>query len=387
MEDIYSEIVRLLDSGTPASLATIIQVSGSSPRGLGSKYLVPKAGPAVGSVGGGCLEARVWDGAMESLENTKSALMRFRLDDENMEDSGLICGGTVTILIEPLQSEEGNHLPIYQKIKKMRERGEEGLLASVVSRGGGVPISVQGSKLLYGTGGEKWGFLLEGEAFEDQIKRWFEEHPMRELGVQTFENNGQSIEILLEPIQTDPTLYIFGAGHLAQALSPLGKMADFRVVVVDDRPIFANSERFPEADQVLVEPFEMVFDKLKINPRSYVVIVTRGHLYDGEVLEQAVQTGAGYIGMIGSKRKIAVLYKDLMEKGIKKQLLDRVHAPIGLHIHSETPAEIAISIMAELIKVRAENARAGTLKSAQTIPHTSHILDGLHKDREPRLAK
>ncbi len=131
----------------------------------------------------------------------------------------------------------------------------------------------------------------------------------------------------------------------------------------------------------------MVFDKLQINPRSYVVIVTRGHLYDGEVLEQAVQTDAGYIGMIGSKRKIAVLYKDLMEKGINKQLLDRVHAPIGLHIHSETPAEIAIAIMAELIKVRAENARAGTLKPLQTTPHIPQSPDRFHKDRESRLAK
>ena len=386
MEDIYSEIVRLLGSGTPASLATIIQVTGSSPRGLGSKYLVAKVGPALGSVGGGCLEARVWDGAMESLKKTKSALMRFSLDDENMEDSGLICGGTVTILIEPLQSEEGNHLPIYQRIKEMREKGEEGLLASVVSRGS-APISVQGSKLLYGTQGEKWGFLLEGEAFEEEIRRRFEENPTGELGVQSFEHNGQTIEILLEPIQTDPTLYIFGAGHLAQALSPLGKMADFRVVVIDDRPMFANSERFPEADQVLVEPFEMVFENLQINPQSYVVIVTRGHLYDGEVLEQAIQTDAGYIGMIGSKRKIAVLYKDLMQKGIKKQLLDRVHAPIGLHIHSETPAEIAISIMAELIKVRAENARAGTIKPVRTIPHTSQSPIRLEKSRASRLAK
>jgi xanthine dehydrogenase accessory factor len=363
MEDIYSEIVRLLSSGTQAALATIIQVAGSSPRGLGAKYLIPKGGPAIGSVGGGCLEARVWDGAVESFKETKSALMRFKLDDENMEDSGLICGGTVTILIEPLQGEEGSHLDIYQRIKEMREKGENGLLASVVSRGGD-PISPQGSKLLYGMEGEKWGFLLEGKTFEDHLRRWWAENPIRELRVQSFESNGQSIEILLEPIRTDPTLYIFGAGHLGQALSPLGKMADFRVVVMDDRPMFANSERFPEADQVLVEPFEMIFDKLQINAQSYVVIVTRGHLYDGEVLEQAVQTNAGYIGMIGSKRKIAVLYKALKEKGIKKELLDRVYAPIGLHIHSETPAEIAISIIAELIKVRAENTKAGALKSA-----------------------
>jgi xanthine dehydrogenase accessory factor len=365
MEDIYSEIVRLLSSGTPASLATIIQVAGSSPRGLGSKYLIPKGGQTMGSVGGGCLEARVWDGAMESLRESKSSLMRFSLDDESMEDSGLICGGTVTILVEPLQSEGGTHLHIYQRIKEMREKGEKGLLASVVSRGGAT-IAPEGSKVLFGTGGERRGFLSDGEALEGRVRRWYEGNPLNGPKVQSFESNGQSIEILLEPIQTDPTLYIFGAGHISQAISPLGKMADFTVVVIDDRPMFANSGRFPEADQVLVQPFEMVFDKLQINPQSYVVIVTRGHLYDGEVLEQAVQTDAGYIGMIGSKRKIAVLYKDLIEKGIKKELLDRVYAPVGLHIHSETPAEIAISIMAELIKVRAENARGGAHHNSLT---------------------
>jgi len=362
MEDIYSEIVRLLRSGTPAALATIIKVTGSSPRGLGSKYLVPKGGQATGSVGGGCLEARVWDGAMNAVKEAKNALMPFTLDDEGMEDSGLICGGTVTILIEPLQSEEGTHLNIYQEVEGMRKRGEIGVLASVVSRGGAA-ISPKGSKVLYGAGGEKSGFLSEGEAFEGRIRRWWEENSQKELCVQSFESSGQSVEVLLEPIQADPTLFIFGAGHIAQALSLLGKMADFRVVVIDDRPIFANRERFPQADEVLVEPFEMVFEKLLINPQSYIVVVTRGHLYDGEVLEQAVETDAGYIGMIGSKRKIAVLYKDLIKKGIRKELLDRVYAPIGLHILSETPAEIAISIAAELIKVRAENARVGLLKS------------------------
>ncbi len=363
MEDIYSEIVRLLRSGTPAALATIIRVTGSSPRGLGSKYLVPKSGQAIGSVGGGCLEARVWDRAMDSLRETKNALISFRLDDESMEDSGLICGGTVTILIEPLQSDEGTHLDMYQRLEMMRKQGETGVLASVVSRGG-FAISPKGSKVLFGAGEEKLGFLSEGEAFEGSIRRWCEENHLKGVRVQSFERNGQNVEVLLEPIQADPTLFVFGAGHIARALSPIGKMADFRVVVIDDRPMFANRERFPDADEVLVEPFEMVFEKLQINPQSYVVIVTRGHLHDGEVLEQAVQSDAGYIGMIGSKRKIAVLYKQLMKKGIKKERLDRVYAPIGLHIHSETPAEIAVSILAELIKVRAESARVGLLKSA-----------------------
>ncbi|UCG66844.1 MAG: XdhC family protein [Deltaproteobacteria bacterium] len=356
MKDIYSEIVRVLGSGTPAALATIIQVIGSSPRGVGAKFLVPKDSPTIGSIGGGCLEAEVWQGAMDSINHARSSLMRFRLDNENMADSGLICGGTISIFIEPLQSAEESQLHIYQKIKEMREQGKTGILASVLSRGG-TPLSTQDSKILFGRG-EKWGFLLEGEALEGQIRHWCAENPLKGPRLQSFQRTGgQSIEILLEPIEPDPTVYIFGAGHIAQALSPLGKMADFKVVIIDDRPMFADPKRFPEADEVLVEPFEGVFNKLQVNPQSYVVIVTRGHLHDGEVLQQAILTKAGYIGMIGSKRKVALLYQGLIDEGIKKELLDRAYAPIGIDIHSETPAEIAISIIGELIKVKAENAK------------------------------
>ena len=291
------------------------------------------------------------------MENEKSGLMRFSLDDENMVDSGLICGGTVSVFVEPLQSVEGTQLEMYKRMKEIRDHGEKGILATVVSKGD-TSISPKGSKILFGTGGRKWGSLSEGEAFEGQIRDWCAANTIKGLKLQSFQgDNDQPIEILFEPVEPDPTLYIFGAGHIAEALSPLGKMADFKVVIIDDRPMFANPKRFPEADEVLVEPFEGVFSKLQINPQSYVVVVTRGHLYDGEVLEQAIQTKAGYIGMIGSKRKIAVLYKGLKEKGVKKELLDRVYAPIGLHIHSETPAEIGISIVAELIRAKAENSK------------------------------
>jgi xanthine dehydrogenase accessory factor len=135
-------------------------------------------------------------------------------------------------------------------------------------------------------------------------------------------------------------------------LGPLAKRVQFKVVVIDDREMFANRERFPEADEVIVSEFEKCFDRLAIDESSYVVIVTRGHLYDGFVLEQAIKTNARYIGMIGSKRKIGALYENLMKTGIPKEALERVHAPIGIDINSETPEEIAVSIVAELIKVR-----------------------------------
>jgi len=162
----------------------------------------------------------------------------------------------------------------------------------------------------------------------------------------------KKMELLIEPIFSEPTVYLFGAGHVSQQVAPLAKKVHFRVVVIDDREMFANRERFPEADEVLVSEFERCFERLDMGPSSYVVIVTRGHLYDGFVLEQAIKTHASYIGMIGSKKKIHTLYQNLMKKGVPKEGLDRVYAPIGIDIDSETPEEIAVSIVAQLIKIR-----------------------------------
>ena len=164
----------------------------------------------------------------------------------------------------------------------------------------------------------------------------------------------KKIEILLKPIVSKATVYIFGTKHVSQQLATIAKKVQFKVVVIDDQEIFANRDRFPEADDVLVFEFEKCFDLLTVDESSYIVIVTRGHLYDGAVLEQAIKTRARYIGMIGSKNKIQTLYRNLMKKGVPKETLDRVYAPIGLDINSETPEEIAVSITAELIKVRGQ---------------------------------
>jgi xanthine dehydrogenase accessory factor len=168
-------------------------------------------------------------------------------------------------------------------------------------------------------------------------------------------SENKRMEILLEPIFSEPAVYIFGGGHVSEQLASLAKKVHFKVVVIDDREMFANRERFPEADEVIVSEFERCFDQLNIDDSSYIVIVTRGHLYDGFVLEQALKSNARYIGMIGSKKKIRTLYQNLMQKGMTKETLDRVYAPIGIDINSETPEEIAVSIVAELIKVRGES--------------------------------
>ena len=158
--------------------------------------------------------------------------------------------------------------------------------------------------------------------------------------------------VLLESVAPAARLVIFGGGHLSGEIVPLAKRVHFHVTVVDDRPIFANRDRFPEADEVLMSEFEDAFERIAIDDNTFVVIVTRGHLHDRLCLEKSLATDAAYIGMIGSKAKIKKTYDALVEEGVERERLERVHSPIGLFIHARLPEEIAVSIVAELIEER-----------------------------------
>jgi xanthine dehydrogenase accessory factor len=353
MEDIYSEIIKALEKKEKLSLATLITRVGSAPRGVGAKYLIKGDGTSVGSIGGGCVEAEVWQEAQKVMQRGEGGILHFELTSEQLAEGGLICGGNIDIFLEPLR--EG-FLNIYKEAVRIKQKGGGAVLATLVSLDGDFPKG-EGSKLLMKTSGEKVGFLLGGAELE---KRILSEGEVvlkeKKPKVWVFSHEDRKLEVLLEPVFSEPTVYIFGGGHVSEQLAPLAKRVHFKVVVMDDREMFANRERFPEADEVIVSEFERCFDRLIIDDSSYIVIVTRGHLYDSFVLEQAVKSKARYIGMIGSKKKIRTLYQNLMEKGMKKEILDRVHAPIGIDINSETPEEIAVSIVAELIKVRGETA-------------------------------
>jgi xanthine dehydrogenase accessory factor len=163
---------------------------------------------------------------------------------------------------------------------------------------------------------------------------------------------GGSMEVFIEPIITSEKLYIFGAGHVGQALGKIATMTGFNVIIIDDREEYANRERFPEAHKIIVSDFGDSFQQLEIDDNSFIVIVTRGHTFDELVLELACQTKAKYIGMIGSKKKIQSVFNNLQQKGISNEKLSEIHAPIGLDIGSETPSEIAVSILAEMIQFR-----------------------------------
>jgi len=249
---------------------------------------------------------------------------------------------------------------IYQEIVKLKDKGEEAALVTVISASGSTPRE-EGAKMLVRADGSIQGTIGGGSVELQVIKEAIEVikkgKPLHlcyrlkegeELGMVC----GGDVEIFIEPILSAPTIFIFGGGHISLDLAKMAKLVGFKIVVIDDRNEYANPQRFPEAEQTLAIDFARAFSKLKIGKTGYIVIVTHGHMGDETVLERALATEAKYIGMIGSKTKNKVVYSHLLAKGITKEQLDKVYAPIGLSIHAQTPEEIAVSILAEIIQVR-----------------------------------
>jgi len=251
---------------------------------------------------------------------------------------------------------------IYKAIVDLRHHGGKAVLATIVSTHGSAPRK-EGAKMLVQADGRTVGTVgggaLEHQVCQEALKRMGGNEALLVHFEMTNEDAsragmlcGGTVDVFIEPIHSSPVMFIFGGGHISLALARIGKMADFRIVVIDDRPEYANAERFPEADETMAGDLAAIMEKLTIDRSSYIVIVTREHRYDAQALEWAVRTPAAYVGMIGSKKKIQTVYSHLQAKGITREQLDRVHSPIGLSIGAETPEEIAVSIMAEMIQTR-----------------------------------
>jgi len=249
---------------------------------------------------------------------------------------------------------------IYQEIVRIKAEGEDAALVTIISATGSTPRE-EGTKMLVRADGSIMGTIGGGNLETLVIKKAVEtirKHKLERLHFNLEEGGepgmtcGGDVEVFIEPIVPVPTLYIFGGGHIALPLARMAKLVDFQIAVIDDRPEFANPQRFPEAELTIAEDFSKAFQKLSINKASYIVIVTHGHKSDEVVLERALATNAKYIGMIGSKIKNKTIFSHLLAKGISQELLDKVHAPIGLNIFAESPEEIAVSILAEIIKIR-----------------------------------
>ncbi len=253
-QEVFSAVSDALDRGEPAALVTIVSTTGSTPQRVGAKMLVFPDGRIVGTIGGGCYENDAFWKAREAITNRKPQLVHYELDDDFAQESGLICGGQMSVYIEP--------------------------------------------------------------------------------------------------IEPSPELYVVGAGHVGFHLANMAHEVGFRVHVVDDREKFANRERFPHAVEVATEDIPTWLTRTSIPAHAYVVVVTRGHNNDLDAMRVLAPRDVRYLGLIGSRAKVARLTDQLLTEGMEPAILKQVHAPIGLDIGAVTPQEIAVSILSELIAVK-----------------------------------
>lgn len=253
-QEVFAAVAETLEKGEPAALVTIVSTTGSTPQRVGAKMLVFPDGRLVGTIGGGCYENDAFWKAREAITSRKPQLVHYELDDDFAQETGLICGGQMSVYIEP--------------------------------------------------------------------------------------------------IEPSPELYVIGAGHVGAQLALMAHEVGFQVHVVDDREKFASRERFPDVAEVVTEDIPAWLERTKLPAHAYVVIVTRGHTNDLDALRALAQRDLRYLGLIGSRAKVARITDQLLSEGMTPDALKQVHAPIGLDIGAVTPQEIAVSILAELIAVK-----------------------------------
>lgn len=347
MGAMFHEIHQVLLDGHELAVATVIGEKGSTPRTSGSKMIVYRNGGISGTIGGGAVEGDVIQRAVGLFETRGAQIVSYDLSrNANVRGMDVICGGRMQILIEHVPAHEKN-IELYNAAQEEINMSQSFFWIGKITDDR-TPLTVEHAIL---------------NARNEYIGPPHAEQAMRRLAASKafiaagcYFSRNRDHSYVIETIRPPHTLFLFGAGHVAKQIAALGQMVGFRIVVVDDRAEFANADRFPDADVILVRPgFTEVFNEFRPHPGDFVVIVTRGHRFDREVLDQALQTEAGYIGMIGSRRKREAIYRQLMNQGVCPSALEQIHCPIGLSIDAETPAEIAVSVVAQLIQQRAKS--------------------------------
>lgn len=343
--ELYREIEKELSAGRPVVQATVIQTKGSTPRKEGSTMLVRQDGTLFGTVGGGCGEGGVITKARLTLLDGKIREELADLTEDIALESEAVCGGTLRVFIEPWQPGEQG-LALAHRLRELASTREPVLVHQVVrtEAEAGEGLARPGQRIVQALDGR---MVLPERApdfpLPDAPKR--STHKLLTQG---------GIEVYTERWDPVPTLVIVGAGHIAEPLESIARLAGFDTVVVDDRRMFANRERFPLATDVVAGPILEVLRQMELTSAHYMVLVTRGHTLDMDALKVLLERKMplAYVGMIGSTRRIRAVYELLEQQGFKRELFANVHSPIGLNIAAETPAEIAISVLAEIVAVR-----------------------------------
>lgn len=353
--DFFTALNEILQSGNSLLLSTIISHHGSSPRGTGARMAITSNRHQIGTIGGGQLEEGLHEKYSQFLESQNSIILYFVLSEAEAANLEMICGGSISLLVDPISSENAALVVMYEKIHQTVIEQKIGWLFSYLPdtarQDSPLKCFVSSDQQINGTWTPDFIFI---EGVPEEIS--FDGNLIKLSGLDLKKpqvlKSGKT-RIFFEPIGQRSTVMIVGAGHIAQKLAPLTTMVGFQTVVLDDREDFISELRFPAIDKrILLGNFDHVFEEMNIDDQTFIVIVTRGHQFDKSVLCQALRTSASYVGMIGSRRKIKLTFEALVEEGVSEVELSKVHSPIGLNIGSETPEEIAVSIVAELIQER-----------------------------------
>jgi len=328
--DVWAAAAALAGEGTIGALATVCRRSGSLPMARDAKLAVAEDGRHWGTVGGGCTEADVIGEALAATRVGVPRFVRHTLNADLAGDLGLSCGGTAEFFLEPVVATTAA-AALYAAVADALRRRVPGTVWTGLTWEQGPRKAARIGDALLTLGGDG-----EATALADGPE-----------GLPHIDGDR-----FVEPLRRVPRVIVFGAGHVGAEIARLAARTGFYVVVVDDREEFANRGRLPDADEVVARDFRAVLDGLTLDGDDFVIAATRGHGFDAHVVERTAASSARFVGMLGSRRKKQVLWKALREAGVPQDALDRVRVPIGEPIGADTPAEIAVSVVAELIRLR-----------------------------------
>lgn len=337
MRELLKTMKERLQNGEALVLVTITAASGATPRGTGARMLVAREGRICGTIGGGAVEYRAEQTALRALQEHTCLQQSFSLNREDVQNLGMICGGDVNLFFHYLPAGDASTIALCREAGRRFEAGHALWLLSDIGRGGALSL-----------------YSREDGLFGHPAAPWLLEHLVRRPVF--VEQDGE--KSCIEQINSPGRVYIFGCGHVSRELQPLLTHVGFRCVMLDDRAEFARKEFFPTAEDVRVVDFSRIADFVSIGEVDYVCIMTRGHAHDTVIQAQVLRCAPCYAGVIGSRKKAAAVRQALQrDYGLTDAELNRITTPIGLEIGAQTPAEIAVSIAAQMIHLRAQRNR------------------------------
>lgn len=360
MREIAEDIKKWKEQAKPVAIATIVKANGSPMRPLGSKMAVTPDQQISGSVTGGCIEGAVYEEAQQVIRSGKAKMLHYGVASEQTPwEIGLSCGSSLEVLVESLQT------PVWQQTYPLVcDALEKNTLLACATLLTGDAI---GEKLLVWPDGKTRGSLGSRELDQAALDLCLHQLTTQDAKPITLSVAGQQAEIFVDVFAPPARLIMVGAVHIAIPLVGLAKALGFTTIVVDPRKTFNNRERFPNADELIVEWPSDALEKLKPDQGTAVAVVSHDEKLDNPALAVALKSDARYVGVLGTKRNVAKRLDALRELGVNEEQLKRLHAPIGLEIGAVQPEEIALSILAEVVAVRHGLEHNGGIKQKSII--------------------